>query len=61
MDGQNRLFLAVNGDSLYMYEASKMEVMQTVAQQEGKIVGLKTDSRGRLFAAEGVGENDQGI
>ena len=55
VDGQNRLFLAVNGDSLYMYEASKMEVMQTVAQQEGKIVGLKTDSRGRLFAAEGVG------
>ncbi|QDZ22882.1 AAA domain-containing ATPase [Chloropicon primus] len=52
VDGQNHLFVAVNNQSIYMYEASKMEAMHTVAQT-GKIVGLKTDAHGRLFAAEG--------
>ena len=52
VDGENRLFVVINNQSIYMYEASKMEALHTIAQN-GKVVGLKTDMHGRLFAAEG--------
>ena len=51
VDRQNNLFAVVNNQSIYMYEASKMEPIHTVSQA-GKIVGLKADAHGRLFAAD---------
>ena len=52
IDANNHLFVAVDRQSVYMFEASRAEMIHTLTDV-GDVVGLKTDASGHLYVVDG--------